>query len=381
LDNHGLPMYVAMKRKPDNGCEIQNSACGKSGIMMRLKLVKTADENCAAAAAAEEQETERVPHSAAILRELVLPWIHTDQIVCADSYFASVPAVKLLTSHGMQFIGVGKTATRNYPMRFLSSVELNHRGDRIGLVSNGQQTRDPTMLAFVWMDRQMRYFIASASSLEAGTPYKRWRWRQVDTNPNADPTNVELLVPQPKAAELYYSACGMIDRHNRARQDRLGLESKLETHDWALRVNMTIFAMTVVDTWLAYSQCTATKQSQKDFYTILAKELIDNSYDSVNVRGRRNPAPPGMSPILFERASGDPRAGCYAHLTPTKKRKRKDGVEIPHSLQGRCRVCKSLTTFVCSLCMDEKPDKEAWMCYTKKGKLCYPVHMTEHHGV
>ena len=50
--NHGLPMYIAMERKPDNGCEIQNSACDMSGIMLRLKLVKTADEN---RAAAEEQ--------------------------------------------------------------------------------------------------------------------------------------------------------------------------------------------------------------------------------------------------------------------------------------------------------------------------------------
>jgi hypothetical protein len=28
MDNHGLPMYVAMNRKPENGCEIQNAACG-----------------------------------------------------------------------------------------------------------------------------------------------------------------------------------------------------------------------------------------------------------------------------------------------------------------------------------------------------------------
>jgi hypothetical protein len=42
--NPGLPMYVAMERKRDDGCKIQNSACGTSGIMMRLKLVKTADD-------------------------------------------------------------------------------------------------------------------------------------------------------------------------------------------------------------------------------------------------------------------------------------------------------------------------------------------------
>eukprot|EP00171_Calliarthron_tuberculosum_P005610 IDg5610t1 len=40
---HGLPQYVAIDRKPENGCEIQNSACGRSGVMMQLQLVTTAD--------------------------------------------------------------------------------------------------------------------------------------------------------------------------------------------------------------------------------------------------------------------------------------------------------------------------------------------------
>jgi len=42
--NKGLPMYVAMDRKPEDGAEIQDSCCGKSNIMMRLKLVKSSAE-------------------------------------------------------------------------------------------------------------------------------------------------------------------------------------------------------------------------------------------------------------------------------------------------------------------------------------------------
>jgi hypothetical protein len=34
--NEGLLHYVAIDRKPKNGCEIQNVACGKTGIMMEL---------------------------------------------------------------------------------------------------------------------------------------------------------------------------------------------------------------------------------------------------------------------------------------------------------------------------------------------------------
>ena len=34
--SHGLPMYVVIDRKPENGCKIQSSACGVSSIMIWL---------------------------------------------------------------------------------------------------------------------------------------------------------------------------------------------------------------------------------------------------------------------------------------------------------------------------------------------------------
>ena len=43
--NMGLPMYVSIDRKPEDGLEIQNAACAHSGLMYQLKLVKTAEAN------------------------------------------------------------------------------------------------------------------------------------------------------------------------------------------------------------------------------------------------------------------------------------------------------------------------------------------------
>ena len=43
--NMGLPMYVAIDCKPEDGLEIQDSCCAKSGILLQLKLVKTAEAN------------------------------------------------------------------------------------------------------------------------------------------------------------------------------------------------------------------------------------------------------------------------------------------------------------------------------------------------
>jgi hypothetical protein len=42
--NVGWPHYVTMDRKPEAGLEIQNAACGRSKLMIRLKLVKNVGE-------------------------------------------------------------------------------------------------------------------------------------------------------------------------------------------------------------------------------------------------------------------------------------------------------------------------------------------------
>jgi hypothetical protein len=40
----GLAHHVAIDRKLENGCEIQNTSCKRSGIMLRLQLVTTAED-------------------------------------------------------------------------------------------------------------------------------------------------------------------------------------------------------------------------------------------------------------------------------------------------------------------------------------------------
>ena len=270
--NHGLPMYVAIDRKPENGCEIQNAACGRSGVMIRLKIVKTAEEENASAVTDDVSNN----HGTNVLKFLVEPWVRMDWCVCADSYFASVNAVTVMRMMGLHFIEVVKMATKKFPMSYLSNLELVQCGDYKGLVARGTDGQ-PTMLSFIWMDRDCRYFIASTSLLDSGIPYSRNRWRQVLLELDALPENVELTIPQPKAMEVYYRTCGVIDQHNRHRQDNLKTEKKLETKKWDMRVSLTIFSMIVVDTWLVYSQATGSTELQSEFYVHLAEELIDKT--------------------------------------------------------------------------------------------------------
>ena len=68
--NSGLPMYIDIDRKPENGCEIQNSACGKSGLMMRILIIKSADDLDLHTL----DNDEGIAHSTSILKYLCLYW-------------------------------------------------------------------------------------------------------------------------------------------------------------------------------------------------------------------------------------------------------------------------------------------------------------------
>jgi hypothetical protein len=383
--NHGLPQYVAIDRKPENGCEIQNAACGRSGVMLRLKLVKGVD-----LPGAEEEEfganETSLLHGTNVLKQVVSPWFGSNRIVCADSYFASVRVTEELFRNGLRFIGVVKTATRGFPKAFLSSVELANRGDFLALkrVPADNESK-PALGAFVWMDRERRYFISSAGSLEDGTPYIRNRWRQVNQTPNAAPEQVTFSIKQPKIAEFYYSTCAAIDKHNRLRQDDFRIEKKVETKDWSMRVNLTIFSMIVVDTWLVFSafkNVPTVEYNQKEFYSALAEELIDNSYGN---RGRTTR--PRSSPTAgrsFQDAciraleSGGPRAGVLTHLTPVKRLKNSKGEKTTFRYQGRCKECQKKTTWQCSDCNDD--GKMVYLCATKNGQRCFLNHLARNHA-
>ena len=53
------------------------------------------------------------------------------------------------------------------------------------------------------MDQDRRYFIASGYSMDAGDDMERIRSRQLeDVSTNADPVDVTLTIPQPKASEI-----------------------------------------------------------------------------------------------------------------------------------------------------------------------------------
>jgi hypothetical protein len=247
---------------------------------------------------------------------------------------------------------------------------------------NGQHE----LLAFVWRDRERRYFIASGSNMDEGTPINRQRWRQIIKDRTTPPEKLTINIPQPKATELYYDVCGKIDQHNRDRQATLGIERKLKTHDWSKRVNLTLLSMCIVDSWKVWKRISTddsgqAKENQKTFYAHLAAELIDNQYDGV--RRRRNAT--GESPELFcnirNPRTGEILMGLDIHLTPTKRQRKCNGDLTTHRYPGRCIECKTFKTIqVCSACDDDPSiKKEAYICNPKRERDCWDKHISGAH--
>ena len=124
----GLPTYRAIYSKPENGCEIKISACGRSGIMLRLIVVKSPNEYI------EYDTNAGLNHGAATTRRLVESWKYSNRIVRGDSYFASIATVQELQRLGMRFICVVKTAHRNFPSKYLGSLTMEARGKWFSMI-------------------------------------------------------------------------------------------------------------------------------------------------------------------------------------------------------------------------------------------------------
>ena len=96
---------------------------------------------------------------------------------------------------------------------------------------------------------------------------------------NVSPIKVALEIPQQICSKLYYDGCFKIDHHNRKQQDNLKLKKKLGTHDLSKRVDMSLFGMLVVDTYIMYIGCTQPNEKVTEpmniFIHKLKNELID----------------------------------------------------------------------------------------------------------
>ena len=367
LKDKGLPHYVALERKPENGCEFKSACCGESGIMLRVELTRCVEETRRLSYESEEQ------HGTAITLRLVEPWFNSGRIICADSYFASVATAACLRRYNLWFIGVVKTATKGFPNEYLGDLTLQRKGQFVSMSTTDSDTGCKFM-AIMWLDRERRLFISTTGSTAYVDPIRRERWTMVDNEAQL----IEKETPIPDVCATYYSSNGKIDQHNRCRQADLNLEKKLRTMKWGFRVNTSLFSICVVDAWILYKGYCGSSDHMTpwSFYCKLADELIDNEYDSVALRKRRHSSDSSTADSL-------PISGMGIHtIETTRKRRKKDGTMTNHLYQGRCAVCQGnvKTKHICSACKAQT-GLDIFLCANSRRRGCLEAHVKARHDI
>ena len=116
-------------------------------------------------------------------------------------------------------------------MKPLAETLLPQKGQYVGFNTIIDNAR---FMAYVWSDRDRRFFIASAGSMAKGKPQERIHWRETgDKDGNREANRVHVKLPIPRASEIYFDACGAIDQHNRVRK-MAGIDKRFRTNDWAI---------------------------------------------------------------------------------------------------------------------------------------------------
>ena len=153
-------MYLALECKPSNGGEIQNLADIALGIMLHLKIVKSANKEKAIASAAANAivadnniaAANKGGNGTQVLLELTEPWHHYGRLVTTSAYFASVKAALKIKEKGLDFIGSVKQCSRRFPMEVLRNVPLSKQGSQMVLASISEETGKTELVAMSWLD-------------------------------------------------------------------------------------------------------------------------------------------------------------------------------------------------------------------------------------
>jgi hypothetical protein len=188
-------MFVAMYRKPEDGCKIQNYACGCTGIMLQLNLVKTSQEEINQE---EDGNNDHLNHVTRILLQLVKPWNNTNRVLCSDSN----PNCKESLTSLIEIYQKCKNSKKRIPHGVRPGKgACGEKGTRFGIVSTDAENI-PQLPALVWNKRERRYFISLTSSSQEVQPQVCHCWRHLVANLTTPPTCIEVVVPQTANTEI-----------------------------------------------------------------------------------------------------------------------------------------------------------------------------------
>ena len=99
---------------------------------------------------------------------------------------------------------------------------------------------------------------------------------------------MDLDLPQPVSADMYYATCSAVDWTIRRSCDDIKLENNFGTHSWDNHINMSIFGAFVVDTYSFATQSLTYEDTSRVFFFALYEEMINNNIDSRPIKPPSN---------------------------------------------------------------------------------------------
>ena len=360
----GPPALAKIMRKPKPiSIELKDISDGDTRVCLGLELQEGKE-----AMAIKEFTNQHNAGTACLLR-LAKPWAHSGRLVVGDSAFASVAASIACADMGLHFTGVVKTATRQFPKKYLESVALPDRGDQHVVISNPSSTC--RLIGVAWNGGKKRKTLVSTCGVttSASKPHTRTVYRNLGDGTSG---KKERSTPWPDLVSTYFTTANASDVHNHYRQGSLALEEIWITQTWWHRVLATVFGICEVDAYLVYRKFFPGPDhlSHRQFTEEIALCLIRNEIGSTGPHFRRQTAKRGISEVDEE----EPIPHSLALFSNCASLQR-DADGKRH--QRCCKICKLKCSCYCPACSDVAAGKFFSLCGsgTKRGAECYNAHL------
>ncbi len=385
--NHGLPQNVAIDRKPENGCEIQNAACGCSGVMLHF-WSWSRELTLSVRMKTMMNQMNQVSYMVSKYWKVSSHPGLGPTVLCAQT-------LTLLWSEqrknftGTAFVSLVLSSLPRKVFRSRTSRVLNSTNAVISLPSLRILR---TTWILLWM-RSCGWIGNTGTSLrQQGLSWREYlalaaagaKWAKIQTHLQRGSRWQSSNLKSPKSTmQCVVLSTGTIDIVKTISWSRRRLKRTIFPFVW---ISLSLPWSLSICGWSTMHSRTEQEHKgsvwKKEFYSILAEELIVNSYDS-RQQGTRRPrsSPNGTSyqdACVRAVESGCVRAGVLTHLTPVKRLKNAHGEKTSFRNQGRCKECQKKTTRQCSDCNES--DKTVFLCATKNRQRCFLDHIACNHA-
>ena len=291
----GIPHATKIQRKPEGiGAEIKCLCDGDSNIMLALDIME----------GKQAQRLKKYYHlglgeGTAVILRLCENWFPSGRVIHADSAFSSTRTAIACLTWGLHFMGTVKTASREFPKKYLQSFEKDHGarclhprgGFKLMKSSRGRDgsrnINDKDIFGLAWYDKRTKFLISTVGTTIQGEPSSRPRHSREVVDGQYVTRLSQKKVPRPMMIQEFFDCFSNIDVHNHYRQGSLAMEKSWKTHKWYHRIFTTVFGMCVVDAFYAWKYECHKKMEFTEFTSTLAHELVHNLFLNNQVDLRR----------------------------------------------------------------------------------------------